>query len=303
MSFFLKAEQIQAMKTTCLLFLVLFAFLKNSTSQSISNSSGVQDSLSKTSSRIWKQKTDSTRIHSSEVFLADLQSVLKSDAYKAIPFDSIQGITRVASDDGVLRIFTWNVPLSSGLNKYYGCIQIMQNGTFVIPLQSTIGVLNCSETDPVLPQDWYGALYYKLIQVVVGEKKVYTLLGWDGYTADANRKFIDIISIDENGNLVFGMPVFKTDQGIKSRIILEYTEKSNMLLRYDYQAIRVEKRKKIKKEYNWLIVMDHLVPIDISFLGIKKYYVPSGDTYDGFVFNNGYWVLVEDIDVANSTEH
>jgi len=99
------------------------------------------------------------------------------------------------------------------------------------------------------------------------------------------------------------MTVFKTDQGIKSRIILEYTEKSNMLLRYDYQAIRVEKRKKIKKEYNWLIVMDHLVPIDISFLGIKKYYVPSGDTYDGFVFNNGYWVLVEDIDVANSTEH
>ncbi len=290
------------MKTTCLLFLVLFAFLKNGTSQSIRSSSGIQDSLSKLSSRIWKQKTDSTRIHSSEVFLADLQSVLKSDFYRAIPFDSIQGITRVASDDGVLRIFTWNVPLSSGLNKYFGCIQIIRQGIVVIPLQSAVGFLSCSETDLLSPQNWYGALYYKLIQVEIGEKKAYTLLGWDGFNSDANRKFIDIVSVDENENVVFGKPVFKTAQGIKSRIIFEFAEKSNMVLRYDYQAIMVEKRNKIRKVFNWLIVVDRLVPMDPSLIGIKKYYVPSGDTYDSFIFSNGYWVLVEDIDAANRTD-
>jgi hypothetical protein len=30
-----------------------------------------------------------------------------------------------------------------------------------------------------------------------------------------------------------------------------------------------------------------------------KYYVPSGDTYDGYIFRNGYWILVEEIEVAN----
>jgi hypothetical protein len=33
--------------------------------------------------------------------------------------------------------------------------------------------------------------------------------------------------------------------------------------------------------------------------GMRNYYVPAGDMYDGFVFKNGYWVLVEDIEVAN----
>jgi hypothetical protein len=127
------------------------------------------------------------------------------------------------------------------------------------------------------------------------------VLGWDGYTKEANRKLIDIISINNDGDIIFGMPVFKTENGVKSRIILEYADKANLLLRYDYQAIRVEKRKKIKKENAWLIVMDRLVPMDPSLKGIRKYYVPSGDTYDGFLFRNGYWTLVEDIEVANKT--
>ena len=45
--------------------------------------------------------------------------------------------------------------------------------------------------------------------------------------------------------------------------------------------------------------MDRLVPMDPSMEGFRKYYVPAGDIYDGFVFRNGYWVLVEDVDVAN----
>jgi hypothetical protein len=105
--------------------------------------------------------------------------------------------------------------------------------------------------------------------------------------------------MDDKGNVVFGMPVFKTGQGIRSRILLEYAEKSSMLLRYDYQAIKVQKGKKIKRENTWLIVMDRLVPMDPSMEGFKQYYVPAGDVYDGFIFRKGNWILVEDIEVAN----
>jgi len=45
--------------------------------------------------------------------------------------------------------------------------------------------------------------------------------------------------------------------------------------------------------------MDRLVPMDPSLSGIQKYYVASGDTYDGYIFRDGFWILVEDVDVAN----
>jgi hypothetical protein len=267
--------------------------------QSVNSRTLIQDSLTKLISVIWKQKSDSARLKANSRFFNQFRSVLESEQYLEIALDSIGGITRVASDDGLLRIFTWNVPLTDGSNKYFGLIQLVQENRLVIPLQSTENQSSDFYSTQFSPQTWYGAIYYKLIQVETGTKKAYTLLGWDGYTSTSNRKIIDIIYFDNSGNIIFGMPVFKTERGIKYRVVFEYAEKANMLLRYDFQAIRVEKRNKIKKEPAWLIVMDRLVPMDPSMKGMPKYYVPSGDTYDGYIFKDGYWVLVEDIEVAN----
>jgi hypothetical protein len=284
------------------IFITILLLSESCFAQSDNANSILQDSLSKLSSLIWVQKTDAERLKASDVFFNEFQNVLLSKTSSEIPLDSIRGITRVQSEDMKLRIFTWNVPLSAGTNKYFGFIQLMGDSSVVIPLQSSINQLAGFTTGQISPQTWYGALYYKLIQVDLGTKKAYTLLGWDGYTKDANRKLIDILRIDANGQIYFGMPVFKTAQGIQSRVVMEYAENANMLLRYDYQAIKVEKRKKIKKESAWLIVMDRLIPMDPTLKGISKYYVPAGDIYDGFIFRNGYWVLVEDIDVVNKVK-
>lgn len=288
----MKIASILALLSLLLATQILFA-------QSVNVKPGIQDSLSKISSLIWKQKTDSARIQANDIFYAKFLSVLSTNSNKDIPLDSIYGITSIFSDDRLLRIFTWNVPLSEGTNKYFGFIQLFRDSTVVIPLESK----NMDPADIALEQLtsqlWYGAIYYKLIQVEIAGNKAYTLLGWDGYSSSSNRKIIDIISIDPLGNIIFGMPVFKTDKGIKSRVVMEYAEKANMLLRYDYQSIMVKKRKKIKKENAWLIVMDRLIPMDPSMDGFRKYYVPAGDTYDGYIFRDGYWVLVEDIDVVN----
>jgi len=279
--------------------LVLFIAINSGFAQSINNTSGLQDSLSKLSSKIWKQKTDSSRLLVNSTFFKMFQTVLKSGRSADIALDSINGITRVASDDNKIRLFTWNVPLSDETNKYFGFIQLKLDSLVVIPLLMNANVPADFETKQLTPQMWYGAIYYKLIEVEINNQKAYTLLGWDGYTANSNRKFIDIIYLDPNGSIIFGMPVFKTDKGIKTRVIMEYAEKANMLLRYDHQAIMIEKNKKIKKEDTWLIVMDRMVPMDPSMEGIRKYYVPSGDTYDGYIFRNGFWALVENIEVAN----
>jgi len=281
--------------------LILFLSTNCAFGQLISNSSGIQDSLSKLSSIIWKQKTDSGRFKANSAFFSKFQSVLESAPSADIMLDSINGITHVASDDGKFCLFTWNVPVSDGTNKYFGFIQLKLDSSVVIPLQSTVNDVADFDTKQLTLQLWYGAIYYKLIEVETGGQKAYTLLGWDGYTSNSNRKFIDIICIDKNGNFVFGMPVFKTEKGIKTRVVFEYAEKSNMLLRYDYQAIMVEKGKKVKKDNNWLIIMDRMVPMDPSMEGFRKYYVPSGDAYDGFIFRNGFWTLVENIEVANKS--
>ncbi len=240
-------------------------------------------------------------MQSNNIFFAKFQSVLESETSVDFALDSIIGITLVASADGNLRIYTWNVPLADGTNKYFGFIQFKHDTLIVIPLQSKVNNVADLDIKQLTPQTWYGAIYYKMIEVEISGQKVYTLLGWDGFTSTSNRKFIDIVFPDSNGNMIFGMPVFKTDKGIKDRVVFEYAEKATMLLRYDYQAIMVEKKKKIKKENTWLIVMDRMIPMDPSMAGFRKYYVPAGDTYDGYIFRNGYWTLVENIDVANKS--
>ena len=279
--------------------LIVFACSKYATSQTISTNPVIQDSLSLLSSKIWKQKTDSAKLTANDIFFKKFRKVLESGIFNPNLFDSIQGVTKIATEDSKLCLFTWNVPLADGTSKYFGFIKPGQPGLPLILLQSTAIDQDNFETRKYSPESWYGAVYYKLIEVKIGKSSAYTLLGWDGYSATSNRKMIDILYFDNQGNAVFGMPVFKTANGIQSRIILEYAEQSNMLLRYDYQSIMVEKRNKLKKVNLWLIVMDRLIPMDPSLKGTKKHYVPAGDIYDGYIFQDGYWVMVEDVNAAN----
>ncbi len=282
------------------ILLSFFLVANCSLAQTAITKPSVLDSLGKISHNIWKQKTDDDRIAAGNAFFIEFRAALENTESAFLPFDSLPGITRAVSQDGFVRIFTWNVPVSDGTQKYWGLIQFLNDSSIIVPLTFDNGGESAITTAKYTPLHWYGALYYKIIDVKIENKKVYTLLGWDGFTGDANRKLIDILSIDEFGNMTFGMPVFKTDQGIKPRVVFEYADKASMLLRYDFQAINIQKRKKIKKENAWMIVMDRLVPMDPSLKNMRKYYVPSGDTYDGYIFRNGYWTLVEEIEVANS---
>jgi hypothetical protein len=287
-------------KPTTILFFFLFITVIG-LAQTDHPNSYLQDSLGRISSVIWKLKTDKERLAANENFFKIFQSILESDSFGAVTLDSIEGIIHVKSEDGKINMFTWNVPLNDGTNKYYGFAEIAGKKKMVVPLISAETRPEDLASSIFTQQSWYGALYYKLIEVKIGEHEAYTLLGWDGCTQNMNRKVIDILTIDNNCNIQFGLPVFKTDQGLKPRVVLEYAKKANVMLRYDFQAFTVAKGKKIKKQKAWLIVMDRLVPMDPSLKGMHEYYVPAGDTYDGYLFRNGYWVLVEDLDASNKT--
>lgn len=255
--------------------------------------------LSELSLAIWKCKTDSARLLANRQFIAAFYPLLSDSNLPPAALDSIAGITQTHLDGYPMQIFTWNVPLKSGASHYEGFVRSRIGERWNVMPMKHRGFQASVPDNAQLPADqWYGALYYKVIQVKNDPNGGYTLLGWDGGDASMNRKMIDYLTLTPEGPL-FGKPIFKTAEGLKSRVVYTFSEKTNMSLRYEYQAIKKLKGKKVKLKPAWMIVADRLIAPDPSMEGMKKSYVASGDTWDGFLFDQGYWKLVEDIEARN----
>ena len=291
--------QINERVLLCLLLILAMSVNTNVAAQDTIAFHSLEDTLSRIFNKIYKLKDDSSRIVASTVFFEKFKSALSLQSAFNYPFDSLTGISRMRSDDGKIRVITWNVPLNNGSSRYQGFVAVKEGGIFELKESSA---LPADWNNKILPSDsWYGAVYYKLITTRYNKETFYTLLGWDGNNESSNIKVIDIISLNEHGIPCFGKPIFKTREGIRNRIVIEYAEKASVLLRYDYQSLMIPRGKKVKYKKVWLIVTDRLIPMTPAMEGLRKYYVPSGDTYDAFLFDKGFWTFVEDIMVGNSS--
>ena len=257
-----------------------------------------EDTLIKLGKRIWACRDDSSRIIANNNFFQKFRSVLSLHGSYKYPFDSLKDISHLKSDDNRIRITSWNIPINNGSYRYFGFLETA--GGELFPLLGKSSEIQGWQNLKLPAEKWYGAVYFKIIKVSYSKTDYYTLLGWDGHDAVSNYKLIDVLTLDVKGNPSFGSPVFKTAEGVKNRVIIEYAEKANALLRYDYQTQLIPRGKTFKKKKTWMIVTDRLIPMDPSMKGIRKYYVPAGDTYDAFIFRDGFWTLVEDVEVTNS---
>ena len=105
------------------------------------------------------------------------------------------------------------------------------------------------------------------------------MLGWKGNNQRSTKKVIDVLYFS-GSKAQFGFPFFKKEKVYKSRVIFEYNSQAVMSLRYE------EKKK--------MIIFDHLS----SGKGIQMASISGPDgTYDSFLFKNGRWELLEDVDV------
>ena len=279
------------------LFMYLFSF--TGSSQEVNRFISGEKNLITICNKLWKLKDDSSRIQTNRVLVDSLELLLHAEGSYDYSFDSLNGISRLFSDDRLFRIITWNIPLNNNHFKYFGFIQ-MKNGR-IYRLEEKEELNNNWQNGCLGPDVWYGAIYYALITERYKRKSYYTLIGWDGYNASSNLKVIDILSFGEDGSPVFGGPVFKTPEGLKNRVIIEYAESGNATVRYDYQALLLKKGKRNKEIWDHMIVMDHLIPTDPAMEGERHTYVPSGDQYDGFIFQEGFWKFVENISVRNAS--
>ena len=133
------------------------------------------------------------------------------------------------------------------------------------------------------PDNWIGAIYYRIILKTYNGKKIYTLLGFDDYSISSNKKWMEILTFNDRGEPVFGGPYFSfKDDSAKNakqntvRFNIEYKKEAVTTFNYDPEMD--------------MIVFDELTS-ESEEPEKKDTYVPDGD-FEGFKWQDGQWLHV-----------
>jgi hypothetical protein len=240
-------------------------------------------------------------------------------------FDSLINISHLVSPDNKFRMFTWSIFNDAGIYKNFGCIQIYNDKTLInkiIFLNDKSDSIEKPENLILSDRNWFGAVYYKVICSKYKNNRYYTLIGWQGNNLLLRKKVIDVLTLDSYNNPSFGASIFKNERTQPKRVIFEYSGQAVMALRYEqqyYSKIKgqsiyaydkidnIERNKthkyrnnKVRKKKAFMIIFDRLVPLSPGLENQFQYYVPSSDFVDGFIFKEGKWRLIFDIDARNS---
>ncbi|MBP6230099.1 MAG: hypothetical protein KA397_00385 [Paludibacteraceae bacterium] len=217
-----------------------------------------------------------------EILLSD--ALKKEDAFD-YTFTSLNYIGSVYSPNHLMRILSWNYPLRHGRYGYSALFLVkkQQKSKHKIFAASQHKAFKPDENTKYLPTNWYGALYYQIVEHKKNRKTQYFLLGISNYQAITKVKVIEPIVIG-NQSITFGKPIFKKEKKTQQRIVFEYKSTVNIGLEYDTKRNR--------------FVFDHLSPSDPIYKDAYHYYGPDF-SYDSYQWVKTKWVYQPDIDVRN----
>ncbi|MBL7889864.1 MAG: hypothetical protein JNL24_09940 [Bacteroidia bacterium] len=247
--------------------------------------------------KLFKSKNDDEKQKLNTELLAVFEETLNQPQSFEYSFDSLKkDIGILASPDGKFRIINWNIEKSDGTHLYYGFIQEKYTSSkkktesiLLFPLIDKSGEIKNPENTISDNKKWYGMLYYKIIPVKQKKKTYYTLLGRDMNDKTSQKKIIDVLSFDGNGNPRFGMDVFSLPKKYPKRIVFEYAINCVFALKYD-------------EDLN-MIVYDRLGPIEAQLEGQYQYYCTSDFEYDGLKLKKGKWVFTPNVAPKNNKDN
>ncbi len=231
-------------------------------------------------------KTDSEKQEANALFKNSLHQVIQLPGAMEYPFSQLKSIGTVKSPDNYFRFFNWNVEQEDLTQKYY-CFILRYDEKKKI--NTVIELIDNSLMLPPEPDDyldennWYGALYYKIIPTKRSGKTIYTLLGYDAHNSMSHKKLIDVISFTTS-HVRLGSPIFRYKDKTYKRLFFEHSKKTVMSLNYNEERER--------------IIFDHLSPESPTMEGFREFYVPDM-SYDAFRMEGNRWVLEEDIVALN----
>ena len=233
------------------------------------------DSLQILGNRMLTDSIGDNRFLACHQILPMLKKALEVENSFQFKFPGTKTISIQYPADSSFRIFTWQLFVDDSTYKYFGGIQTPgKNGSFY-PLNDRSDDLRDACFEALTPDNWYGALYYRITELDGREGKKYLLYGFDAYRFFEKRKVLDVLTF-RDGKPVFGAPVFNRSiasaRGVpEMRLILTYSAETNISLNFD-------------NEYG-MILFDHLIPEQSPFEAGTTF-VPDG-SYEGFSVKNG----------------
>src|SRR5690554_4007138 len=219
-------------------------------------------------------------------FKKEFKKALEIDGAFEYPFSSLRSVGKIYSQDQLVRIITWNTQQEDFSHNYYSFIlkkDERRGKVTVIELEREKQNLYGIQYDPIGPNNWYGALYYDVVDVKKRNKTYYTLLGYDANNQRSAIKLIDVLHFVGN-KPTFGAPIFDSNKNRATRIIFEHSAESTMSLKFDKQRNK--------------IIFDHLSPESPTMKEFREYYVPDM-SYDAYEWDGRRWLLIEDIIAVN----
>jgi hypothetical protein len=215
----------------------------------------------------------------------EMKEVLSMEGSMEFPWNRLDRIGVLTSDDGRMRVFTWHVMDDYNHYRYFGYIQLaLKKGKVRLfelhdNEKAQRGVMKLEQSHT----DWYGKLYYQLISNKHKRKTYYTILGMDFNDSRSTIKSVEVLEIHRNSPR-FVRSLFSKGRDYVDRLVLEYADQVAISVRYDPGLE--------------MITFDHLVPFHPIYSNNFEFYGPDG-SYDGLEFSDGYWLYREDIDARN----
>ncbi len=255
-------------------FSFLFSFFFSIATQA-QNFGIAEDSLAKLAVLTTRDSLETTRQATLPMFEKYLLETLQQPNSFQYKFDKIDAISIQTPTDSSFRIFTWMYALD---NQYHfgGILQLNDKKNTLFSLKHDRATIENPEFDVLQADNWFGGVYYNLVEYKAKKGKNYLLFGYDAFSLHNRVKFVDVLSFDAKGVPHFGAPVFHYDNASEARCryIMEYSVEAKTRLNYD---------DKLK-----LIVFDHLIPTTSNYADGETAMVTDG-SYDGFELQKGVW--------------
>jgi hypothetical protein len=244
-----------------------------------------EDSLKQLSKAMVFGASPADRFRSDSSFVRTLVRALRTKNSFYYPFDSI-AISKLYSPDSAFRIFTWQLQKDEYVYLQKGAIQMnMPDGSLkLFPLHDVSMFTNPADSVRTR-QNWVGAIYYRIVLKTHNNKKYYTLLGFDDFSVSSNKKWMDVLTFNDQGEPLFGGPIAYKDSAtaksarLRPRFNIEYKKEAKTFFNYDPELD--------------MIVFDHLIS-ETNEPERRETYIPDGD-FEGFKWQNGQWVHVDKV--------
>ena len=241
-----------------------------------------EDTLALLSYAVVNDSIEQERFAACRALITTLVRTLKVEHSFHYTFDRVKSVSIMSPPDSSFRIFTWQLFVNDSTYRYYGAIQMNTPELKLTPLvdrSDNMEIVPMHESLP--PDNWYGVLYYNLIQFDSKEGRKYLLFGYDAYSFFDKRKVIDVLSFDKNGVPAFGAPVFDKPDAKKAafRMLFEYSAEASARVNWDEQY--------------QMVLFDHLIPVPSPF-GRGITFVTDG-SYDGLQLDKGRWKFVDKV--------